>query len=90
MRWESSPLNPVMQYSPEDKVLANPGLSSDQQQRIAKAININNSDVDLCEYKGQVILYYSWGDQQGIEHLSQAVYEGTLEQFLKSFFPETT
>ena len=87
VHWESSPLNPVMQYSPEDKLIANPKLSPDQQDRIANAVNVNNSDVDLCEFNGKVILYYSWGNQHGIEHLAQAVYEGTLERFLKGFFP---
>lgn len=85
--WESSPLNPVLKFSPEDKQIANPKLSADERKRIAGAVNLNNSDVDLCEFEGKVILYYSWGNQQGIEHLAEAVYEGTLESFLKGFFP---
>ena len=88
IQWESSPLNPVMQYSPEDKLIANPGLTPEQRTRIAEAVNINNSDMDLCEFQGKVILYYSWGNQKGIEHLAQAEYEGTLASFFKGFFPE--
>ena len=87
-RWESSPLNPVMQYAPEDKLIANPDLSPQLQERIAGAVNINNSDVDLCEFEGKVVLYYSWGNQHGVEHLAEAVYEGTMVDFLKGFFPE--
>ena len=85
--WESSPRNPVMQFSPEDKRIANPKLTADQRERIAKAVNLNNSDVDFCEFDGKVIIYYSWGNQRGIEHLAEAVYEGTLESFLQGFFP---
>jgi hypothetical protein len=88
INWEISTLNPVMQFSDDDKSIANPKLNSDQRKRITEAININNSDVDLCEFNGKVIIYYSWGNQQGIEHLAEAVYDGTLESFLTSFFPK--
>jgi len=86
VNWELSPLNPVLQFSDDDKVIANPKLNSDQRKRIAEAVNINNSDVDLCEFDRKVIIYYSWGNQQGIEHLAEAVYDGSLESFLKGFF----
>ena len=87
-RWESSPLNPVMRFSPEDKLIANPKLTAEHRARIAKAVNLNNSDVDLCEFEGKVVIYYSWGNQRGVEHLAEAVYEGTLRSFLLGFFPE--
>ncbi len=86
--WESSPFNPVLQFSPEDKIIANQKLTQKQKERIAKATNINNSDVDLCEFNGKVVIYYSWGNQQGIEHLAEAVYNGTLESFMLGFFPQ--
>jgi alpha-L-fucosidase len=88
INWESSPYNPVMQFSPEDKLMGNPNLTAEQREHIARAANLNNSDVDLCEYKGKVIIYYSWGNQQGVEFLAHAVYSGTLESFLLGFFPE--
>jgi len=85
--WEMSPLNPVLRASPEDRKLANPTFTEEERQRIATATNLNNSDVDFCEYRGRVILVYSWGNQRGVEHLAEAVYEGTLEQFLRGWFP---
>ncbi len=87
VHWEGSQFNPVLQFSLEDKLIQNPQLTADERARIANAVNINNSDVDLCEFKGQTILYYSWGNQQGVEHLAQAAYNGTLAQFLRGFFP---
>ena len=51
-------------------------------------MNLNNSDIDFCEIQGQVVINYSWGNQQGIEHLAEARYAGTLDQFLKGWFPE--
>jgi hypothetical protein len=86
-RWESSRLNPVLAFSDEDKRIANPGLTAEQRKAIAGAKDINNSDVDLCEYRGRTVIYYSWGNQQGTEFLAEAVYEGTLADFLHSYFP---
>ncbi len=87
IHWESSPLNPLMQFSAEDKLIANPNLSPQQREHIANAVDINNSDVDLCEFEGKVIIYYSWGNQQGTEFLAEAEYEGSLKSFLEGFFP---
>jgi hypothetical protein len=84
--WESSPYNPMLRYGDEDRVIANPKLTACQRQRIARAVNINNSDLDLCEFRGQVLINYSWGNQRGIEHLAQAVYDGPLADLLEGFF----
>src|SRR5262249_8383193 len=85
--WESSRLNPVLTFSDEDKKIANSKLTAEQQKAIAQAKNINNSDVDLCEFKGKTIIYYSWGNQQGNEFLAEGVYEGSLASFLRNYFP---
>lgn len=49
---------------------------------------MNNSDIDFCQYKGRLIINYSWGNQQGTEFLAEAVYDGTVEQFLSGWFPQ--
>jgi len=87
VNWESSPLNPVLQFDDDDRRVANSRLTAAERERIAKAVNINNSDVDMCEHKGKTIIYYSWGDQQGTEFLAEAEYAGTLAQFLRGWFP---
>ena len=51
-------------------------------------MDLNNSDVDLCEFRGKTVITYSWGNQQGTEFLAGAVYDGTLASFLKGFFPD--
>ena len=88
VHWEPSPYNPVLRASDEDRQIANPNLTPEQRQRIAGAVNINNSDIDFCEHDGRLIINYSWGSQEGIEHLAEAVYEGTLSQFLTGWYPE--
>jgi alpha-L-fucosidase len=87
IHWESSPFNPMMHFSEEDKRIANPNLTQEQRDRISNAVNINNSDVDLCEFEGRTIIFYSWGNQKGIEFLAEAAYDGNLESFLCGFFP---
>src|SRR5207247_10463018 len=85
--WESSPFNTVLRASPDDKLIANAQLTDAQRARIANAVNLNNSDIDFCQWQGRLVINYSWGNQQGIEHLAEAVYDGTLEQFLQGWFP---
>jgi len=87
IHWEQSPLDPVLTASDEDRRIANPALNAAQRQRIATAVNINNSDIDFCEYGGRLIINYSWGDQQGVEHLAEAVFDGTEVEFLEGWFP---
>ena len=89
INWQSSPLNPVMKASEDDKLIANSNLSEEQRNEIKKAVNINNSDIDFCEFKGRVIINYAWGNQQGTEFLAEAVYQGTIEQFLGGWFPDS-
>ncbi len=88
IHWEPSPLNPVLRASKDDKQIAKAKLTGGQRERIVKAVNRNNSDFDLCEFEGKVVIYYSWGNQQGVEHLAEAVYDGTLEELLHGFFPQ--
>ena len=85
--WQSSPLNPVLQASDEDRQIANPNLTPEQRERVRDAVNINNSDIDFCEFQGEVVINYSWGNQQGVEHLAEARFDGTLAEFLTGWFP---
>jgi len=89
IHWEPSPLNPVLRASPEDRRIANAALNDSQRTRVAHAVNLNNSDIDFCEWQGRLIINYSWGNQQGVEHLAEARYDGTPRQFLQGWFPES-
>ena len=80
-------MNPILKASAEDKVVRNAQLTEEQRAYIAGAENRNNSDFDFCEYKGYVIINYSWGDQRGKEFLAEATYQGTEAEFLRACFP---
>ncbi len=87
INWEYSPINPVLMYDEhKDKQIADKFLTRDQRARIERALDINNSDVELCEFLGRTVIYYSWGNQKGIEFLAEASYEGGARELLASFF----
>ena len=73
--WEYSPINPVLMYDDaEDKKIGSPFLTPADRARIDAALNINNSDMELCEYLGRTIIYYSWGNQRGTEFLADPIH----------------
>jgi len=79
--------NPILMYGDEDKKLIHPERFNDEQKAfIENAYNSNDSDVDFCTYKGKTVITYSWGNQAGTEFLALAEYDGTEEEFLKSYF----
>lgn len=86
--WELSDANPVLAASDEDRQVANPNLGEECRERITSAVDINNSDFDLCEYEGETYINYSWGNQHGVEHLAAAVYHGPMDEFFKGWFAE--
>jgi hypothetical protein len=87
VHWEPSPLNPVLRASDDDRQIANPNLPTELRPKIASATDINNSDLDFCEFHGQLVMNYSWGNQQGTEFLAEATFPGTEKQFLRGWFP---
>jgi len=88
IHWQESLFGPMMEPSAEDKRVANPRLTSEEREHIAKAENCNNSDLDFCEFGAQTLIYYTWGNQRGIEFLAEAVYAGSEAELLKAYFPE--
>ena len=85
--WEIGLHNPVLMYSKEDRI-PKPGakLPENQIERIRYHNNINNCDVDLCEFEGKTYIYYLTGDQGGYGIMCEAIYEGPVNEFLQSFF----
>jgi hypothetical protein len=48
---------------------------------------INNSDVDILEYKGKTYLYYATGDQETWGTVRVAMYDGGEKEFFERHFP---
>lgn len=85
--WEIGLHNPVLWVSREDR-FPKPGIVFDEETlyNLRHYLNINDCDVDLCEFKGQTHIFYMTGDQLSMGFMCEAVYEGPLDEFLKSFF----
>jgi hypothetical protein len=50
-------------------------------------------NTSLCKADDRYVLMFEvgklpWGNQRGIEHLAEAVFDGTEEQFLKGWYSE--
>ena len=87
--FELGVINPVMWFDNDDKkVICPERFAPEELDYIAHAVNCNNSDFDMCDYQGKTVITYSWGNQYGKEFLALAEYDGTQEEFLKSFFED--
>jgi hypothetical protein len=48
---------------------------------------INNSDVDILEFKGKTYLYYATGDQETWGTVRIAMFNGSEREFFERHFP---
>lgn len=83
--WEWSSRNPVLSYDDDDRILAAP-FNADEIRQIQNAVNINNSDLDMCEWQGKLQMTYSWGNQRGTEFLALATADCNEREFCESFW----
>jgi beta-xylosidase len=83
--WTISPKNPVLSYDEDDRKLLG-DFNLEFTRHIANSVNINASDLDMCEYNGKLELIYSWGCQRGIEFLARAQSDLSEKEFCEYFF----
>jgi len=85
--WKVGFHNPIMMYGDDDRRVK-PGctLSPEDLDLLENGLNINCSDLDLCEFEGKTRIYYANGDQMTYSFLCEAEYDGPLSDFLKAFF----
>ena len=83
--WQYRP-EPVLSYGEKDKIFA-PDFPMAKAAEVQAAQDINASDLDMCDYNGNLELIYSWGNQHGTEFLARAQVPGMTEQeFCESLF----
>ena len=84
--WERSP-EVVLTYDPWDKMIHPMAEFTDAEKvQIAAAADINVSDLDMCEWRGKLVCFYSWGNQRGGEFSALATADCTEREFCESFF----
>ena len=78
--WEDAPEDrPFVTFNPEHKniPLINPEIAEN-----------NASDVELCYFQGETILYFTGSDQTTAGDLQRATYDGTPRELLEHFFKD--
>lgn len=78
VNWEDAPASrPFVTFDPSIRniPLIDPGIPES-----------NASDVELCYYKGQTILYFTGSDQTTAGDLQWATYKGTPKELFEHFF----
>jgi len=84
--WEFSP-HVVLGFDEWDRAIHPKGqFSAAELDLIQKAVNINASDLDMCEYNGKLLAFYSWGNQRGTEFSALAEAPCTERAFCESYF----
>jgi len=84
--WEMSP-HVVLDYDVEDKLIHPLAeFTAAERMEIASAKDVNVSDLDMCEWGGKLVCFYSWGDQRGNEFSALAEADCTEKEFCESFF----
>lgn len=85
--WEIGFHNPIMMWDNDDrKVHEGCTLSEQELDLLEHGLNINCSDIDLCEVDGKTHIYYANGDQMSYSFLCEAIYDGGMDSFLEAFF----
>lgn len=80
IHWQDAPVTrPVATFNPENRV---------HRLRPPEIRERNASDVELCEWQGRTIVYYTGGDQQYAGDLQWADFDGSPQALLESFFVE--
>ena len=87
MTWEIGLHNPVLWISEDDRrIMDGCSFPKEDEELIHTYMNINNCDIDLCEFEGKTYVDYLTGNQLGTNFACLAVYDGTMEQFLQHHF----
>ena len=86
-KWEVGFYNPILMPSNEDKILSQRAVEKEKYEPLMRdAFNINNSDIDFCEWQGKTYINYVMGNQKGTYYMCEAEYDGTPGEFLESYF----
>ena len=85
--WEIGYYNPVLMPSPEDRMLSSRAVDmADAGEFMKTMFNINNSDIDLCDWQGKTYINYCVGNQLGKYYICEAEYDGSMGDFLEGYF----
>jgi alpha-L-fucosidase len=75
------------QEAPTDRPFVSPNLQrSVNDRKWPEVMERSASDLEMCEFNGKTYLYWINGNQQGATAGWEAVYDGPMNQLLRTFF----
>jgi hypothetical protein len=87
--WYVGYYNPILMPDNRDRLIS-PHVADIPQERLeaikTTGFNISNSDIDMCDWNGKVYMNYLCGNQLGFYYMCEAECDGTVADFLKSYF----
>lgn len=89
MTWEVGYYNPILMPSEEDRKLSdkNVDFTPELIEELRTGFISNNSDIDMCTMPdGRTLMTYNAGNQLGFAVMCEAIYDGTVEEFLEANF----
>ena len=86
--WEVGYYNPILMPDENDRLISPNAhdLSEELLAQIPTGFIASNSDIDMCDWNGKCYINYTIGNQLGYYYMAEAIYEGTVDDFLKSYF----
>ena len=86
--WYSGYYNPLFMPSDDDRIISPYAfdLNDELKEQIRTGFISSNSDVDMCDWNSKTLFTYNAGNQLGFYFLAEAEYDGTVADFLKSYF----
>ncbi len=86
--WYVGYYNPIIMPSDEDKKISPnyKDLTNEERERLKTAFNVNNTDLDICEWQGKTYINYCCGNQLGNYWMCDAVCDMPLADFFKAYF----
>lgn len=86
--WEVGYYNPILMPDEEDRKISTYAydFSESLLHQMRTCFISSNSDIDMCDWEGKTLITYNVGNQLGFGYLAEAEYNGSISDFLESFF----
>lgn len=86
--WYVGYYNPVLMPDADDKKIS-PNCTERNEafyEHVRTHFNINNSDIDMCDWQGKTYINYAVSNQLGSYYMADAIYDGPMAELLERYF----
>ena len=88
--WQVGIYNPILMPGEADRKISPYAFDMSPQllRQIRTGFISNNSDIDMCDWQGKTLITYNVGNLLGFYYMAEAVYDGSVDEFLAACFDE--